>query len=1198
MRLKRLELQGFKSFVDRTIVHFENKITGVVGPNGCGKSNIVDAILWVMGEQSPSHLRGKSMTDVIFNGSENRAATSMAEVSLILDKQGVMLAPEYAAFEKSEEISITRRIYRDGQGEYLINKQMCRLKDIHELFMDTGVGRRAYSIIEQGQIDRMINVKPEERRGLFEEVAGITKYKAKKKEAVKKLEATTQNLLRLQDITGELEKQMRSLKIQATRARKYREIKSELETVDLHLLGRKVYEVEKTLKGMGHEKERLLERRSELEAQAGIIDAEVTEAEVKRLELERAFQTATEMERGLAIALEKLESTLAICGERRNFIQQNSLGLSQELADIATQLTSLQSELERVTAECHTLANELSEKKAEVGNLEHEKQAVSRLYTESLERKTGIDAQLREIAQSDQRLQAQIYHGTEKETEYRTAQTFLAEKVAGITGQLEALQTALIESDGRIESVSNRYVAAESEASQVATHCQETSSEISRLEDDLFAQREHYHRRSSRLQSLEELSKNLEGYLPTAREVRNKIENATALPLAEIVQPESDREEHLEHILGGDMNTLLTQTAAEAKQLAAVIQDSGLDRVGILSMEGLPPSEPAWPVDGVEPILNRIRVTPGYEAVAGRYLGHVYVCADRDALFDLRSRYPHFTFVSRDGKVVGRRDGSLTCGQVSQTSGIFTRRREMEALRTECEELNIRLIALTTHREHLLQQLESQEQAHEDVKSRLSSIHVERVELRKEKEKIQIEFARSERDLKDAHRDSEANMRCLETVQQQLGEWRSSSERLVANRFELDEAMAETGQTLERCRSEMDGISSALEQKRVEISGLTERVSALEYQRDKGTMEIERLTARDQAIREQVDRDNQELQSIQAQIEITIQDRDDKTFERSRVVESLGELKTNFDTISIEIQELRDRRGSIASDRNSVQEEFQGLELDLQQRESDRAHLQSISQERYHRDATPISEFIIIPLERIPLLGEQLSSDWLSMEGDDRERLLDEHLNNLRQKIERYGEVNLTAIQEFEEIERRFGFLNKQKEDLDHAVAVLQEAIIKIDETTKIRFEETFHVVNAKFKEIFPILFNGGKAELSLTAPMIGADPGIDVMVQPPGKRLQSMSLLSGGEKALTAVSLILSIFARKPSPFCLLDEVDAPLDDANVSRFNTVIRKMSQKTQFIVITHNKKTMEMAEALYGVTMERAGVSKLTSVRLN
>ncbi len=1202
MRLKRLELQGFKSFVDRTIVHFESRITGVVGPNGCGKSNIVDAILWVMGEQSAKHLRGESMTDVIFNGSENRSPTSMAEVSLILDKQGVLLSPQFAAFDTADEISITRRIYRDGQGEYLINKQMCRLKDIHELFMDTGVGRRAYSIIEQGQIDRMINVKPEERRHLFEEVAGITKYKAKKKEAEKKLESTEQNLLRLRDITSELEKQMRSLKIQATRARKYKEIKAELETVDLHLIGRKLYQLDKQILKCNAHRDTLIETRSSLDARTGEIDAQTTESEIQRLDVEKAFQTANDSERSLAIALEKLDGNILVYSERSGFIRQNSGALQEELNSLSSQLETLEIELARVTDDWGRLNESLSASRSRISEHEQSKQSSQLAYSGLLEKKLQTDEQSQSVAIEDQRMQGLIDHGAERENSLKTGQVMLNDKLTGIVVELDAKKAGLEDADRKIGEVGKRYGEAETETAQIASHCQITSAQLSNTEDELFAERETYHRRTSRLQSLEELSKNLEGYLPTAREIRNKIEGTTALPLAEIVQPESAVEEHLEHILGNDINTLLTDTVEQAKHLAAVIQDSGLERVGIVSAEALgadlAQQSPRNPIDGVQRLISQVRVVPGYAAVAEHYLGNVYLCADRESLFALRAQHPGSTFISSDGKLVARNDGSFTCGVTSQHSGIFSRRREMESLQSECAQLKSHVDGLTADYERLLKLLESQETEHEDLKTKLSSIHIERIELRKEKEKIQIEYERSDRDYQESLHQSQENLTQLDAIREQLTRWRRDSDTLKANRLELLTVQSGITGDIESERSRLENISSALEDLRVEISALSERVNLLEFQRRKAAEELGQGKRRVEYIHEQSARDERELESIGEQESQAVRDREQKTFERGKIVESLNELKTQFETVSNALQQLREDRDKITRDKQTAQEELQQIELHAQQEESDRSHLQTLAMERYHRNAPPISEFIIVPLERIPLLADQLTLDWLSMELADRERLMDEHLTNLRQKADRYGEVNLTAIQEFEEIEGRSGFLNKQKEDLDHAVAVLKEAILKIDETTKVRFEETFHVVNAKFKEIFPILFNGGTAELSLTVVPNGVDPGIDVMVQPPGKRLQSMSLLSGGEKALTAVSLILSIFARKPSPFCLLDEVDAPLDDANVARFNTVIRKMSQKTQFIVITHNKKTMEMAEALYGVTMERAGVSKMTSVRLS
>jgi len=592
MRLKRLELQGFKSFLDRTILTFEPGITGVVGPNGCGKSNIVDAIQWVMGEQSAKHLRGDSMTDVIFNGSDTKAPTSMAEVSLVLDRQGTTLSPAFAVFDKSDEIAVTRRVYRDGTGEYLINKVSCRLKDIHELFMDTGVGKRAYSIIEQGQIDRMINVKPEERRHLFEEVSGITKYKAKRKEAERKLEATRANMQRLQDIIIELEKQIRSLKVQATRAKKYKELKSELETVDLHLLGRNLFTHKNQIETLTLTKNDLVNQRSESDALFAEVDSELTSAEVLRIDQEKSYQSLSEKERDLSLGSQKLENQINLLEERKSF-------LSQTVEENLQEQERLREEISILTAQEQTEVQEreaVAEGMVQIGEGIQAREQEIRLIQEEKQRATHKrDILNHRKTQSSHRLvtlESQIQNFEAKELDFNERKIQFANRQSEIQTGIESHREVWGQVESKISDCLARANQAEREVSVLSADLETSSSRLSELEKILYDSRESYHTQKSRLDSLKELQQNLEGYSPTAREILSQLEGTgiEAVPLAEVLKPSKEIEDHLETLLGADMNTLVVSTADEAKHLANLITEKNLERVKILALSDLEPN--------------------------------------------------------------------------------------------------------------------------------------------------------------------------------------------------------------------------------------------------------------------------------------------------------------------------------------------------------------------------------------------------------------------------------------------------------------------------------------------------------------------------------------------------------------------------------------------------------------------------------
>ncbi len=1203
MRLKRLELQGFKSFLDRTILTFEPGITGVVGPNGCGKSNIVDAILWVMGEQSPKHMRSESMTDIIFAGSEHKAATSMAEVSLVLDKQGVPLAPQFAAFERGDEISVTRRIYRDGNGEFLINRVPCRLKDIHELFMDTGVGRRAYSIIEQGQIDRMINVKPEDRRVIFEEVAGITKYKAKRKEAEKKLEQTTGNLLRLQDIITELEKQIRSLKVQATRARKYKELKTELESLDLFLIGRDLYDVKRELEKNSGRRDTLTNERSELDATLGRQEAEATETEVKRLDREKEFEKLSFDERNALLAIQKLESELELLAERRQNLLTQCETIRVELDELAQAQSAAEEERISDETERDKLIESESQLESDLSARELELNEVQRLFGENEGERIRL-VQLKNETQNQQtRLDAQKQNLTQKIEEGCRHIDRIQTEMSALDDQTAEITSSLMAKDQAIEQTAKLIEVAKNEVTEVGSTAERLSSELSDVESELFEKRKAFHGQKSRQESLAELQKNLEGYAPSAREILLKLDEygVSAVPLAEAIHPESDVEDLVELILGQELNTLVVKDSVELRRLAEVIEERGLDRVKLISLSeinalSMETTMRVFPPN-VEPLTTRIRAAAGYESVVSHFFGSLAIAANRTTLFDLRTSATGLSLITRESRVVAHSDQSLSAGKPATTSGVFSRRREIQELIQICADLENAIADLSSRREGLLDQLKRQEKTKEDLKQRLSTLHVQSIEARKEKENQGFELERLKRE-------DQRNRSEIERLEEQASE---AQERIIALDEEFrglserwDEANGELGRLDARSlelRQQSDSLKKILEGLRVDRSAQKERFRSLEDRIFEADDTIGNLT------RKQTQMETN-LRSFEAEIEGFGTKTDDlrRGGEETKTVwealqVKLADVKGALNEMHTQLSDLREQIHATQKQRDLCLKEQSDSELKVQTDSSKLESLLGLAQERYQRHAAPLSPETPIDIASLPLLQDQTAEVWGTLNETDREILLKDHVKTIREKVGRYGEVNLTAIHEFDEIQTRFEFLTTQKADLEKSMGILQQAIEKIDISTKARFTETFEAVQLKFAEIFPILFGGGKGELALTSPDSILESGVDILVQPPGKKLQSITVLSGGEKALTAVSLVLSIFARKPSPFCLLDEVDAPLDDANVSRFNTVVKKMAEKTQFIVITHNKKTMEIAEALYGVTMEKAGVSKMTSVRL-
>ncbi len=1199
MRLKRLELQGFKSFLDRTILTFEPGITGVVGPNGCGKSNIVDAIQWVMGEQSAKHLRGDSMTDVIFNGSDAKAATSMAEVTLVLDREGVPLSPTFAAFDKSDEVGVTRRVYRDGNGEYLINKTPCRLKDIHELFMDTGVGKRAYSIIEQGQIDRMINVKPDERRAIFEEVAGVTKYKAKRREAEKKLELTRQNLLRVNDILVELEKQIRSLKNQATRARKYKELKTELEIVDLFLIGKDIYALTDSLRKLRSELLELQTQKAESDAQYAELQARETQVEIQRIDQEKRIDHLSLEEKNGALDIQRMENQLQLFNEQKRHLMSNADNAAEELrklcellqdlekqeGELKSWVTELESELQNIQDAVSDYESKLEELETERKNTIQEREKLVGSEAKDKE-EFFLVSQRREYALAERgQVEQQILECSEK----IEVQNKKCQEQANVLNELFHQMTT---NTGEIEKANGEVALVSGEVEQV-------SQDLTRLDENISKTREEFHQTHSRSTSLQELQKNLEGYSPTAKEILSKLDAVpfSVVALADVIQPDTSSEELMEALLGEEMHSLIVQTAQDAKQLVDRIEQEQLQKVRVVSLDTI--EEPVF--QGAQegtPILTSLKVKEGYERLTRALFQNVFVVENKERLFELRSQFPNVTWVTSSGRLIAEKDRTLLCGVAPNRVGIFARKREIEELIEKTNVISKDLGNLELQRENLFQHLNRQEKLKEDLRQRLSTLHITAAEQRKEKERLQAEQSRLQREREQWEREQTQAVSKKEQIDREEQELLQKEQNLKISLERYGQLRVECEEKVNRIELDTENGREELEKNRIELTRSEEKGVAarekLHSIEEKHSQESIRMASLEkQRLHAMEGLEAIERQAISVTDLLNIQKEKHK-----EILTKLVDEKNYYQELHTEASELRFKIADLQRTRENFQARIQEIELDVTKQQAEEDQINQVAVERYQTVPAPLPEEAMVEIEKLPLLVEQLDGAWTAFDHSAKMGTLRDHLTAVKEKVGRYGEVNLTAIHEFDEIQKRFDFLGEQKTDLEKSITMLEDAIKKIDESTRFRFVDTFEAVNAKFKEIFPILFSGGKAELELVQSENILESGIDILVHPPGKKPSSITLLSGGEKALTAVSLVLAIFARKPSPFCLLDEVDAPLDDANVSRFNTVVKKMSEKTQFILITHNKKTMEVAQALYGVTMERSGISKMASVRLH
>jgi chromosome segregation protein len=1175
MKIKRLEIHGFKSFQDKAVLDFNQPITGVVGPNGCGKSNVVDAIRWVMGEQSAKNLRGKSMEDIIFGGTEFRKPLGMAEVSLFFSTEDGRVPAKYLNFS---EIQVTRRLYRDGDSDYLLNKTPCRLLDIAELFMDTGIGAKAYSIIEQGKIGMILHAKPEERRFLIEEAAGVTKFKARKVVAMKKMEATRQNLLRLGDIISEIKRQMNGLQRQAKKAERFREIRLELKEIEL-LFAAKGY-------GSVQKERQVLEREiAELESKLVDATARLNEAE---LSIEGKRMALLETERALSAAQEEIfrwkselqggENKLEF--QRRELANQERHGarFEEEIQGLRDQLAASERELGTLQAQ---QASFLEEHARESEALEHRES----LLEEMAASEAGVT---RELDEARRAMFAALSEGAQANNQHAAA----VKRLASIEERLQASQRERVLLGERLYESNAKVDALKSEREQSArekelldeelTLAGKREAELKQAQEAgdklLQKQRDQLSSASSRLKSLQELEAQFAGYGQGVKNLllADSFKSAPLTMLADAVEVEEEFEVALESVLGERLQYLLCGSPDLALDAVRHLKGNSGGRCSFVTS---PPWHAAGKTPpGAAPLLDRVTVPAQHAHLVEPLLSGVYLARELGHAVELAASFPHATFVTIEGDLV-HGGGILNGGSAEPAQqGIIHKKREIKALSADVERLAGEVEQLTA--------------ARETRRVEIAEAEAHRVELRQSLHRLEIRVLNAEKDLQSAQaecRRLEENAAVREMEEEQFSEERDLVAKEISQadnrRGEAEERKVALEKNVEALQGRLEGSRFEMEEAREMVTSLKVRVAALKEKGESTQRAYRRvealcadLTSRIASRGSELEGSGAERNRLIAAIAAGEEALRDIVKKQLASEQALLLVKERYEAEAATVQEEEQRLKGTRNDASLLRDQLNARSLRLTEVSMRLSHLEETLREK-HR------------MEIADALLNYSKVEWDEEQSAARQAELQKAINEM-------GEVNLMAIEEFKEMEERFSFLSSQKDDLEESMNALQKAIQRINRTTRKRFLETFQLVNEKFQNIFPRLFCGGHAELRLTDEEDLLNTGLDIVVQPPGKKLQNVSLLSGGEKALTAVALIFSIFLIKPSPFCLLDEVDAPLDDANIGRFNDMVREMSANSQFIIITHNRATMAVADTLYGVTMEEPGVSKLVSVRLN
>ncbi len=1188
MRIKKLELVGFKSFKDRTVIQFDAGITGVVGPNGCGKSNIVDALVWVMGEMSAKHLRGSSMEDVIFAGAEGYAPMGMAEVSLTLENDG---GPFPVQYMKNSEIMVTRRLHRGGESEYLINKETARLKDVQEIFMDTGAGSKGFSIIEQGAIGRIITAKPEERRVLIEEAAGITKFKVRKRESQRKLISTEQNLLRLHDIVIELKRQIDSLQRQAQKAERYRTVKNEVEDLDLWVSSRhyldlntKIKEFETKLAEAEVGEAAATTELSTLEADLELKRSEVVEAESLVTDLQnQQFEKRNQSQRQESKIQElKFEIEQA----RRNKEMTGSL-----LQENVTRQELLKADLERITESLALIKGQVETLRADYLIKKETFETAQMRGLEVDEELTTQRRELMTVSQGEAHISARmtatresVVLQEERANDSRAVQQELLEKKA----EFEIRRTKVFTS---LEKERQMQLDLAQDADVILQNRQALQKQISEKRSEVDEFKDSLNSVASRLYGLENLASNFEGFQEGVKQImfwqKEKLEslpegqreNAQDFrPMAEVVEVPSEYELAMEAALGPRLQMLLSNDSASALNAVNFLKEKKAGRSSFMSSDfsGQVVETSAQPAKKL--LKDVVRAHENFRPMVEKLLDRVAIVDSLSEAIESRSQFPMWTFVTTDGDLLSP-DGVLTGGtSESADSGVLKRRREIKELSQKKDEWSGKLALAQVSLKKAEERLETLNSEYETAQKLKVEKEILLAEIKKDLERAEQELTnvntaiqRQEKEVMQLEAQMQTKQAELVDLESRLATLKERRESLEQSTQDLDIEHLSLQNTLGPMQIQVTDMQVKLATQTQECEGLEKQNSILSKSLAEVESLLSRMTEESSKSTESMSFHQVELEEKKIEFENMVRDIED-------IEGRLGAAKNNFEEVSHLSRTFEKSLSGLQHSRNTLQTEVSTMKLSLEQNRMKENYLCDQIRERY-----------VLELS-------QTAERYADREGNLEEA--EKQIHELKEKLSRMGDVNLSAIQEYDDVAKRYEFLSKQESDLMEAKELLKKVIDKINRICSKRFKETFEQVNERFTKVFPVLFGGGEARLILIEDVEKGEMGIDIEAKPPGKKLQNVSLLSGGEKALTAVSLIFSIFLVKPSPYCLLDEVDAPLDDANVSRFNDLVREMSKRSQIIVVTHNKYTMEVAKKLFGVTMEEKGVSKMVSVNLD
>ena len=1179
MYLKSIEVQGFKSFANKINFQFHNGITAIVGPNGSGKSNVADAVRWVLGEQKIKQLRGSSMQDVIFSGTEMRKPLSYAYVAITLDNKDHQLAIDY------DEVTVARRLYRSGESEYLINGATCRLKDVYELFYDTGIGKEGYSIIGQGQIDKILSGKPEEKRELFDEAAGIVKFKRRKAAAQKKLEEEKQNLLRVNDILSELEKQIGPLEKQSEKAKIYLKKKEELKTLDVN-----VFLLENT-----RIKEQLEKVESSLEIASDELDKSNRKYENIKEEYNQIQTTIESLEEQIEVSRTSLTDTSVLRGK-----------LEGEIKVLEEQIKSAASNEEHLQTRFTSVSAVISEKEQEKNNLLSEKQKIDKEAEEILKLKENATAFLFSLQNKIEEINNNIEAGKNTIINALNERATIKSNVGRLETMLEQANIRKAELTSKIVSVKSDEAKQEQEISRLEDEFQKVNNSIVSLnnaqakkEEELDEIRENltaldqklrdtqvlYHQEKSKLEALSNLTERYEGYGGSVKKVMEQKDTEKGIigVVADIIKVDKKYETAIETALGGNIQNIVTDDEDTAKKMIQYLKKNKGGRATFLPLTSIKnPQEFKTPQvleeKGVVGMADSLVSTEDrYSDVAKAMLGRIVVIDNVDNAVKIARKYEYgIRMVTIEGELLVP-GGAISGGAFKNNSNLLGRRREMEELENKVKQYLKEIDNLLNNIEETKDERSKKRLELEQIKSNLQDefIHqnTARLNIITAREKMEETLSGADH-LKNEAKEIEEQILAINKEKQSTLTELITSEELEKN---VEKQILEFQTKLDELRKKESEQTAIVSESEVEAEKILQRIGFEQQNLDRITAEVERSNA--------------ELAEIKENIEKTLKDADEKrhsieeikkTIDASETFQSDAEIKLK--NMIIEKEQLTEKQKNFFKNREEMAEKITALDKEVYRLTNQKErHEESIkSQIEYMWN-----EYEITLHDAANMRNPELT-DLTVMKRD---------IAALKDAIRRLGDVNVNAIEDYKNIMDRYTFLKTQHDDLVEAEKSLNDIITELDAAMRKQFKEKFAQISHEFDKVFKELFGGGKGTLELMEDEDILDAGVRIIAQPPGKKLQNMMQLSGGEKALTAIALLFAIQNLKPSPFCLLDEIEAALDESNVTRYAKYLHKLTKHTQFIVITHRRGTMERADRLYGITMQEKGVSTLVSVNL-